>query len=253
MPGEKCGMMEVMDRIASAAIILYRRYLMQMPESYSDIFGGSYGYYNAASGVSSAMGPVLIVSFILALLLAVFFLPRRNRGRFSPVLDKVYNFLNFNVYWVTWIIKILFATMAIFLFVMGVYVMFALSFWAGLILIISILLVRVAYEIICAVLSIRDNVEEMNRRMNGGAPAPGTEDVPARPAAPRTDGGFSFRNFAQNGPQNQAQPDQAAPAYEPVPVEQIKTSEPEVPSCSNCGAELRPGAMFCANCGARVK
>jgi len=223
---------------------------MQMPESYPDIFGGSYGYYNAASGVSSAMGPVLIVSFILALLLAVFFLPQRNRGRFSPVLDKVYNFLNFNVYWLTWIIKILFAAMAIFLFVMGIYVMFALSFWAGLILIIGILLVRVAYESIYAILSIRDNVEEMNRRMGGDSPAPGTDGVPA---APETGGGFSFKNFAQHGPQKQEQTDKAAPAYEPVPVEQIKTPEPEVPSCSNCGAELRAGAMFCANCGARVK
>ncbi len=223
-----------------------------MPEYYSDMFGEAYGYYNAASGISSALGPVLIVSFILALLLAVFFLPRRNRGRFSPALDKVYSFLNFDVYWLTWIIRILFAALSIFLFVMGIYVMFALSFWAGLFLIISILFVRVACESVCAILSIRDNVEEMNRRMGGGAPAPESNETPFQPAAPRT-GGFNFRSFAQHGPQKQDQTDKAAPADEPVPAEQIKTPEPEVPTCANCGVELRAGAMFCANCGARGK
>lgn len=216
---------------------------------YADMFGGSFGYYNAAANVASAVGTVLIVSFILALLVAVFFLPQRNRGRFSPVLDKIYNFLNFNVYWLTWIIKILFTATAIFLLIMGIYVMFALSFWAGLLLIISILLVRVVYESIYAILSIRDNVEEMNRRMRGDAPE---DDTPVQPD-PRGSSGFSFRGFAQHGPRKQEQADTAAPASDPVPAEQMKTAETESAFCTNCGAELRAGGMFCANCGAKVK
>lgn len=212
---------------------------------------GSYGGYGGYSA-NFPIVPIFIISAVLAGLLAVLFLPRRNQGRFSPVLNRIYDFLSFRIYWLPWIIKVTFLVLAIFLFAMGLYVMFTLSFVVGLILMLCVFFVRLSYETVFALYSIRNNVEEMNRRM-GGAPAPESDETPFRPAAPRTGGGFSFRDFAQHGPQRQEQTDKAAPAYEPIPTEQIKSPEPEVPSCANCGAELRPGAMFCANCGARVK
>jgi len=220
--------------------------------SYSDLYG-SYGMYNTLYGISSIIVPALIISFILALLVAIFFLPKRNRGKFSPFLTKVYNFLNFNVYWITWILKVFFMTLSIFLLVMGVYVMFALNFWAGLVLILSILLVRVVYEGMYAILSIRDNVEEMNRRQGGYAGNYNDNPHP-QPESPRPRS--NFREFAQNGPQRPEQSQQEAPVTEPLSVDQIKTEETpsESPAvCANCGAELRPGAVFCANCGSRVQ
>jgi hypothetical protein len=213
-----------------------------MSDFYFPDFGGSYGFYSGVSSVASAVGPVLIVSFILGLCIAIFFLPQRNRGRFSPVLDKIHSFLNFRMFWLSWIIKVLFVTLSIYLFIMGIYVMFALSFWAGLALIISILVVRLVFESIYAILSIRDNVEQINHHFNG-KPA---DDTPEEPS-PRAGGGFSFKAFARRGP---ARPD----SNEPVPAEQIKTADSaDKVFCTNCSAETRPGAMFCANCGAKIQ
>jgi|GEM_PF-2030817 len=197
-------------------------------------------FLGALGGVISAMGPVLLIAFILALCVAIFFLPRHNRGKFaSPVLAKLYSFLNFESFGMKGILKVLFATLAIYLFIMGLYVMFALSFWIGLFMLISILLVRVVFELAFSVVSIRDNVEQINRRMAGETfednEEPGILD--------------RLGELARRPPKPAAN---AVPPVSPVPVDQIKTAD-DAKFCPNCGAELRPGGLFCASCGVRVQ
>ncbi len=215
-----------------------------MPDYYSDIFGGGYGYYGGLGNIASAAGPILIVSAVLALLLAIFFLPKRNQGKFSPVLNKLYNFMNFNVYWLTYIIKFLYAALSIYLFIMGIYTMFAVNFWAGIMLILSIFVVRVIFESLYAMFSIRNNVEDINRKMGTGSGG-----SPYIPTAPQNGGGYTAS--APREPQRQGQQSQAAPTYAPPAPE--PEPEPDPNKCTNCGATIREGAMFCANCGAKVK
>ena len=179
---------------------------------------GMYDFYGYGAAASS--GTIMLVLGILGLILGIVllfvFLPARNRGRYTGGAKWLYDFLNFNKYWLSSIIKVFYIAATV-VCVLGGFICLFIVPLMGLIMIVSAIGIRLIYELIMVLLSIRENTAQLNDtmlRMAGGAPA-----------------------------QNQGYAPQAAPYVPSAPAPLI---------CSNCGAENAPGSAFCIKCGNKL-
>jgi hypothetical protein len=181
------------------------------------IMGMLYDYgYGAASSTGTIMLVLGILGIILGIVLLFVFLPAKNRGRYTGGAKWLYDFLNFNRYWLSSIIKVLYIAATVVCLLGGLICLFIIPL-TGLIMFVSAIVVRLVYELIMVMLSIRENTAQLNDtmlRMAGGIPV-----------------------------QNQGYAPQAAPF---VP------SAPLPPVCANCGAENAPGSAFCIKCGSKI-
>ena len=203
----------------------------------SDLF--TIGGYSAISygGGSTFAIVVIVLAALIAVATAVLFLPRHNKGRFSPGLNKLYDILNFDCGWAKLLIKIGFIFFAVTLFVLGVYVMFSASFLLGLAMWLSILVMRVTLEVLAAILEMRSDMKKLREKLVGeDAPAPGPGPMgygrPEPPVAP-----FGAPGAGPKAPE-------AGPE---------DSSKPSAAFCGNCGTPLKPGAAFCPGCGIKVR
>ncbi len=172
---------------------------------YLDYYYGSWQTVNTITIVLGIMGLVLGIVLLFA------FLPAKNRGRYTGGVKWLYDFLNFNKYWLSSIIKVLYIASTV-VCVLGGFICLFIMPTTGLIMLVSAIGVRLVYELIMVMLSIRENTAQLNDtmlRFTGGAPVQSQ--------------GF-------------------APPSQP--------NMPAV--CPNCGTQNAPGSAFCVKCGGRL-
>lgn len=114
--------------------------------SYPYVYNYSYSY-----GMGQATGLIiaLLVAIILAIVLNFTFLSKKNEGKYTGALGKIYNFLCFNKFYAESILKLVYIVTAVIITVMGIAAMFSVEFFSGLLtVVIGNMALRVAYELI---------------------------------------------------------------------------------------------------------
>lgn len=179
----------------------------------------NYGY--TAPAVGGIILVLAVLGLILGIVLLAVFLPARNRGRYTGGAKWLYDFLNFNKYWLSSIIKVLYIAATV-VCVLGGFICLFIQPLTGLAMIISAVVVRLVYELIMVLLSIRENTAQLNDNILRMSPQP---------------------------PQNQgfAPPAPPAPSAAPAP-----SSAPAPVQCPNCGTPNGPGSAFCIKCGTKL-
>ncbi len=179
-----------------------------------DVFDYGYDFgYSPFQTMNTVVIILAVIGLILGIVLLFVFLPAKNRGRYTGGAKWLYDFLNFNRYWLSSIIKVLYIAGTV-VCVLGGFICLFISPLTGLIMLVSAVVVRLVYELIMVMLSIRENTAQLNDtmlRMAGGQPV-----QPYVPAAP------------------------------------VMPSAPAPSTCSNCGAENAPGSAFCIKCGSKL-
>lgn len=197
----------------------------------NDIFNSGYSDYSGYLGYSgyvdqsaNTMQQVMLISMIIFLVIGIvvvaLFLPMRNAGKYKGFPKALYNFFNFNVFWLSPIIKIFYIGILGACIVTGFYVMFADSFWQGLILIASGFIMRILFEMTMLFLNIRDQIVKTNWYLS--------------------------KLTGEKAPDEK----QDSTSYE----SQSKAQENEqtVKYCLYCGGKINDGEVFCVNCGKPV-
>lgn len=168
---------------------------------------------------------ILACALVITLIIAIAFLPRRKKQSSSAVVRGVHSFFSFNVFWIEKLIKLIFIFVAALLLCIGVYFIITIDIVTGLILIASILFLRLLFETIYVMLSIREQLVQINKK---------TPDVKAD---------YEPQRSAPAAPENTAAVSYAAPVSGGAAPEVI---------CKNCGAKLTPDSKFCVTCGNAV-
>jgi hypothetical protein len=114
---------------------------------------------------------VFVLSLIAAIILLVVFLPKRNEYRYTGFAKKLYDFLNFNTFWISPIIKLMYMIMA-FTLVLGGFIILFIMPLMGLAFMISGILIRLLFETGYILYSIFDQLRQINLKMG-----PGKEDA----------------------------------------------------------------------------
>lgn len=194
---------------------------------------GNYSYgTNMISRMESSMLAVTIISALIALVLAIYFLSRGRyeASRLRPGLHGLFRFVNFDMYVFSTVQKFLYLFITIFVIIASFVVMFQDGgFTAGLVMLITgPIVVRLVYELLYIIFAIRDHLASINRTLldikQGGV---GSENAPTRTSA-----------YADT-----TRPVNPAPRPAPRPASRF---------CPNCGKEVKNGAPFCTNCGNKM-
>lgn len=181
---------------------------------------GSSGYGYASSVVSRTQNALLVVTIIsalIALVLAIYFLSRRryeNSNR-RPGLHGLFRFVNFDMYIFSSVQKYLYLFLTVFV-IIGSFVMIFQDdgLLPGIVsLFVGPIAVRLVYELIYIIFAIRDQLASANRTLL---------DI--------KQGSFG------------TEPSQAYRPANPAPRR----------FCPTCGKEVRNGAPFCSNCGTQM-
>jgi hypothetical protein len=189
--------------------------------------------YYSAPAVGIIIPVLAVLGLILGIVLLVVFLPARNRARYTGGAKWLYDFLNFNKYWLSSIIKVLYIAATV-VCVLGGFICLFIQPLTGLAMIVSAVVVRLVYELIMVLLSIRENTAQLNDNIlrMSGAPQPPQNlgfTPPVPPAAPSP-----------------------APASPAAPAASAETNAPAPIHCTSCGTANAPGSAFCIKCGAKL-
>ena len=131
----------------------------------------SMGYFIPQTNAGGGIVAVIVLSIIAAVILAIVFLPKSKRGKYSGLLNDVYEFLHFTKYWIPSIVRFIYLFIICYAVIGGLYTMFAISFWLGLMTmivppVISRLVIEgllVLYSIREELVRIRQNLEKKNQ------------------------------------------------------------------------------------------
>ena len=162
---------------------------------------------------------ILVISLVGALALSIYFLSRKRLAASvgSPVKNWFFRFFNFDMYLSSAIMKFLYIFLTILVICLSFVVMFDAEFEVGLgMLIAGPVVLRLVYEFLLLIFSIRDKLDAIDSKLTGAS------EKPVRRPEPR----------------------HAAPAAAP--------QAPARRFCNKCGAEVKNGAPFCTNCGAKM-
>ncbi len=227
-------------------------------------------FFSKASIIIFIIFTVLaIAGAIVALLL---FLPEKKKGNYSGFMRKLYDFLNFSTYLISPIMKVLYMVFTFVSLLAGVILMFETTFVIGLLVfILSPVAIRICYEVILLFISIREQLVQINNKMDRIASASDPEgkyipvaEEPApvvkKPKQPK---------YQQQYPPQYQQPYQ--PPYQPAyqqqnqqqfyqqpqqPIYSQQTYAPQAAPaprvCPSCGSPVEADALFCMNCGQRL-
>ncbi|MFA5675595.1 MAG: zinc ribbon domain-containing protein [Christensenellales bacterium] len=122
---------------------------------------GYYGYYNPLESINTIMLVCFILSLISAIVLLAAFLPKSKQNRYSGFTKSVYNFLNFQSFWISPIIKLMYMTLAFTLVLSGLIILFILPLY-GLILLVAGILIRLFFETGYILYAILDQLKILN-------------------------------------------------------------------------------------------
>ena len=126
----------------------------------------SMGYFTPQVNVGGGMVTVTILSIIAAVILAVVFLPKAKRGSYTGILKDVYEFFHFSKYWIPSIARFLYLFVVCYAIIGGLYTMFAISFWLGLItLIVPPVVSRLVIEGLLVLYSIREELVRIRQSL----------------------------------------------------------------------------------------
>ena len=110
-------------------------------------FSQSYGYYYSSN--LEAVGVAILVAMILAVVFYFTFLNKKNEGKFKGFAAKVYNFFNFNKFYVEDVLRLIYVISVALLLVVSLAVIFSASFIGGLLLLVlGNVAMRIGYELI---------------------------------------------------------------------------------------------------------
>ena len=192
---------------------------------YSDYGYSSYGV-SSLSRLGDTMIAVTIISAVIALVMAIYFLSRRRYEESSnrPGLHGLFRFFNFDMYVFSTIMKFLYMFATVYTIIMSFVAMFQDDgFLTGLLmLVIGPAVVRLIYELIYILFAIRDHLASAHRTLL---------DIKHSTA------GYESARPARSA---YAEPPRYAPQPEPRRF------------CPKCGREVKSGAPFCSNCGTRM-
>ena len=109
-------------------------------------FSQSYGYYYSIN--LEAVGVAILVAMILAVVFYFTFLDKKNEGKFKGFAAKVYNFFNFNKFYVEDVLRLIYVISVALLLVVSLAVIFSASFIGGLLLLVlGNVALRIGYEL----------------------------------------------------------------------------------------------------------
>ena len=129
----------------------------------NDLYSSYYTLYNVY-GSMQTVGVVLAIVAIIGLIASIFitflFLPEKNKNSYTGFLAKLYNFLNFKIYWISTILKIFFIFLVITLLLGGLIILFIQPL-LGLFMIISAVAIRWSFELSFVLLSMRSDLAKI--------------------------------------------------------------------------------------------
>lgn len=126
-----------------------------------------YSYYYDYSGIAGAVIAIL-VAIILGVVLYFTFLNKKNEGKYTGALGKIYNFLNFNKFYAEDILKLLYIISAAVLTVASIIFMFLgtkLFVASLLLLVLGNVVLRVGYELVMMFIILCRKTVSVDRRL----------------------------------------------------------------------------------------
>ena len=132
------------------------------------MYGGSFGYDSSFGNNSSlfnfeSAGIWVIISFVIALVggICLYFtvFSDKNEKSYTGFMAKLYEFVKFKKMYITTILKVSYLILASFSLISTSFVGFLLTLLFGN------LVLRIAYEFSLVLLSIHENVSEINKKM----------------------------------------------------------------------------------------
>ena len=148
---------------------------------------GGLSYY--AAGAASIL--ILLLALVGAVVTMILFLPRKKRGTYQGFAARLYDFLNFNSFWLPTIVKATYLFLTIYTILGGLYLMISASFFGGLLtIVLGPILMRLLYEVIFVVYSMREQLQRSNELLEQIARNGGMQ--------PRQTAGEEMQNETQN-------------------------------------------------------
>lgn len=178
-----------------------------------------------SSGISTTTPLVgslvaLIIALVGAVIVAALFLGQKNKGRYKGLMQKISAHMNFDRFLLSSILKFLYAFAVLYCVVYGLISMFSGTFVTGLLLLLlGPVGLRVAFEQLLLLLSLREEASETNdllRRMQGLPPKNPPQPV-AQPQQPAQAGRAPMQANRAPVQANRA-PVQADPRYAQRPA-----------------------------------
>ena len=129
-------------------------------------------FYSAGNRINSGVDFTwIIISLVLAIVGGIvaytLFVSKKNDGEYTGILADLHDFLNFKKYFIEVILKVMYLITAIFI-TLGSFSLIGTSV-AGffLTLIVGNVIARIVYELILIMLTIVNNVTEINQKLTG--------------------------------------------------------------------------------------
>ena len=134
----------------------------------------SYEYYY--TGRLTCMVVAILAAVILSVVLYFTFLRKKNEGKYKGFTEKIYNFFNFNKFYVEEILKLVYIVSAAVLTVVSLVSLFSPAFFIGLItLILGNVALRIAYELIMMFIIICRKTVSVDKKLDKIAAACGND------------------------------------------------------------------------------
>ena len=119
----------------------------------------NYSYNFPAPSMGGGMIAVFILSIIAAVIMAAVFLPKSKKDAYSGFLKHLYDFLHFTKFWLPALIRFIYLFIFCYAIIGGLYTMFSVNFFQGLIMmIITPVVARLVIEGFFLLYSIRDEL-----------------------------------------------------------------------------------------------
>lgn len=131
-----------------------------------------YNYNSYGSAYNNSMsdaGIWLIISLVIAIIggICLYFtvFSDKNKDKYTGFMAKLYEFIKFKKLYITEILKITYLMLAIYI-TLGSFSLIGTSFFAFLLMLVfGNLIIRMIYEFTLVLLSIHENVSEINKKM----------------------------------------------------------------------------------------
>jgi len=124
-----------------------------------------YSSYRSVEDLITIVIVCAVVGLIGGIALLAAFLPASNRGRFFGFTKWLYNFLNFNSFWITTLVKLLNIIILTICFLGGLIILFIVP-TLGLILFVAGVIFRILLELTMVTLSIHSNVSNIDSKLS---------------------------------------------------------------------------------------
>ena len=112
------------------------------------------------------MVAVIILAIIAAVVMAAVFLPKSKKDAYTGFLKQLYDFLHFTKFWLPAIVRFIYLFIFCYAIIGGLYTMFSVNFFQGLIMmIITPVVARLVIEGFFLLYSIRDELVRIRENL----------------------------------------------------------------------------------------